>query len=92
MVPILVVLWFAGWILAIYLGMQLLCWIKRQRAEEWPRLRQVIVMLHRILEFFEEVCDGCKKSCMDHRKLILRAFFWGCFIAGVSALVYFATH
>jgi len=89
MTPLLVLAWFVFCIVGVYLGMRLLCFLKREysQAENWA-VRAVIGAI----SFLEEICTDCRKSCTEHPVLVRRAVRTGILIWAVSTAAWFLAH
>lgn len=89
MTPLFVLAWFVACIGGVYLGMRLICFLKREysQAENWT-LRSIV----KVIAFFEEICAECKKGCEEHPVLVRRAFRIGLVIWAVSTATWFLAH
>jgi hypothetical protein len=86
MVLVAVIAWFVLCIAGVYVGLRVICFLKREYAQAENMLLRGIVGA---ITFFEEICATCKKGCEDHPLLVRRAVRIGLLIATVSTAAWF---
>lgn len=64
----------------IYLLMRLSCFLKKKYCATENRLCNLLELI---------MCESCRESCKNHKKLIVRAILFAAIIAATSGIVHY---